>query len=196
MDKGYKIKAVLTPTSYSQWDKGITKSSVYSVQTNSWDSDCFPSSGSKYNPNNTMYYEYNASDDEEVIELPLCRGDIKINGSNIKKIIIGASNGTAFGIAGSVILDIKGTTVPELIYREYLTGTVTPYYDRDYTNRCEFYPFSQASNIYVPSNLVAKFKDSNDWFYYSKTIKDIATQKNSQDNSDLGIIGDTDFNFV
>lgn len=196
MDKGYKIKAVLAPSTYNEWDTGIYKSGIYSVQANSWNSGCFPSSGSKYNPNNTMYYEYNASDDEEVIELPLCRGDIKINGSNIKKIIIGASNGTDFGIAGSVILDIKGTTVPELIYREYLTGTQKPYYDRDYTDRCQFYPFSQASNIYVPSNLVAKFKDSNDWFYYSKTIKDIATQKNSQDNSDLGIIGDTDFKLL
>ena len=196
MDKGYKIKAVLAPSTYNEWDKGIYKSGIYSVQANSWNSDCFPSSGSKYNPNNTMYYEYNASDDEEVIELPLCRGDIKINGGNIKKIIIGAHYTEDIGIAGSVILDIKGTTAPELIFREYYTGTQKPYDDIDYTDRCEFYPFSQASNIYVPSNLVAKFKDSNDWFYYSKTIKDIATQKNSQVNSDLGIIGDTSFNLL
>jgi len=194
MDKGYKIKAVLAPSTYNEWDTGIYKSGIYSVQANSWNSGCFPSSGDKYNPNSTMYYEYNASDDEEVLELPLCRGDIKINGGNIKKIIIGAFKGEDFGIAGSVILNIKNTTVPELIFRKYYTST--PPDDIDYTDRCRFYPFFQASNIYVPSNLVAKFKDSNDWFYYSKNIKDIATQKNSQDNSDLGIIGDTDFKLL
>ena len=208
MDSAYKIKVVDAGTSITDSSTEITKSNVSTFQTNSWQSRFFDASGSIYNRNKMMFYEYNADDYEREVVLPVCKGDVKINGKNIKRIIIErvAMKGQGVtpekvallgGIEGSLVLNISAIEIPEVIFRiklwepNYTGSTET---DFTYTDRCEFYPFSETANIYVPNDKVQKFKDSDSWYIYGRKIKSISSQKTSEENAALGIIGDTKWN--
>ena len=203
MDTNYKIKAVLCG-SYSVDYPRIEKNKVYSVQTNNWKGD-----GMK-NPTAWLFYEYTAANDEEEITLPICYGDVKINGGDVKKIIIqaeainGSGSGTneeiarQGGIHGSLILNIASTIPPQVIFRIHRRNIDTGVYtdtDYDYTDRCLFYPFSETANIYVANDKVQKYKDSDSWYIYGRKIQSISSQKTSEENASLAIIGDTVWNF-
>lgn len=209
MNSAYKIKVVDAGTSITDSSTVITKSNVSSFQINNWNNRYFESSGLMYNRSNMMFYEYNAGDNEEEVVLPICKGDVKINGKNIKKIIIERVGmrldgvtpeklALEGGIEGSLVLNISAIEIPEVIFRiklwekGYAGSTETDY---DYTDRCLFYPFSETANIYVPNDKVQKFKDSDSWYIYGRKIKSISSQKTSEENAALGIVGDTKWNF-
>lgn len=144
------------------------------------------------------------------VSIPNIKHTVKINNGmdtylqgNIKKIICMAPtyNTTCSAstydpvVVNSLVLNIPSNAeVPELVY--VISNDGETLIENTSADMCEYIrAFSKYSKIYVPNQLVDKFKNSDGWFMFSRNIFPMSQRRILDTNKQYGIESDVPYEF-